>query len=180
MTDAPTQQQAEGAVEHPNSSLTVDLIMDHYRVCGELRTGIPRRLVDALNSADEPFVVIHDGRLDDPLISDDEPRSFKLIQVHLDTLLFGIPRSSGQVQPDPFEIIEKMPVQATIAMRGYEITGNVFLMPGMDPSASQILGSKHFIPMTDACVKSATNPDCVWREDVIVVNVARALLFAPH
>jgi hypothetical protein len=73
-----------------------------------------------------------------------------------------------------------MPVQATIAMRGYEITGNVFLMPGMDPSASQILGSKHFIPMTDACVKSATNPDCVWREDVIVVNVARALLFAPH
>lgn len=174
-------QPSTGTPVATGSALTVDLVMDHYRVCGELRgSGVPRRLVDVLNSTDEPFVVIHDGELDDPLINDDEPRQFKFVQVHLDTMLFGVPRSASQVQPDPFEIIEKLPVMATLAMRGYEIEGNVFLMPGLDPSSSQLLGSNHFIPMTDVCVKSASNPDCVWREEVIVVNLARALLFAPH
>lgn len=173
--------QTEGTSERRGSALTVDLIMDHYRVCGDIWTpNAPRRLVDVLNSADQPFIVVHDGQLDDPLVKDDEPRPFPFIQVQLDTLLFGVPRSASQVQPDPFEIIEKVPVMATIAMRGYEITGNVFLMPGVDPSNSQLLGSHHFIPMTDACVKCAMNPECIWREQVIVVNLARALLFAPH
>jgi hypothetical protein len=182
MSDQATfQEQAPAAGGPLHAILNVDLIMDHYRVTGELRSlGVARRLVDILNSADMPFIVVHNGALDDPLIDDDEPRRFELIQVHLDTMLFGIPREGTKVTPDPFEIIEKIPVPVTIALRGYEITGNVYFTPGLDPNNSHLLGSKHFIPVTNARVASAARPDCAWNEEVVVVNMGRALLFAPR
>ncbi|HUF54197.1 MAG TPA: hypothetical protein VMR52_10550 [Dehalococcoidia bacterium] len=181
MSDQVTVQDTASSADRAQAVLNVELMMDHYRVGGELRSpGVPRRLVDILNSADLPFIVVHDAALDDPLIDDDEPRRFNLVQVHLDTLLFGIPRAGTQVQPDPFEIIEKNPVRTTIAMRGFQIVGNVYFTQGLDPTSSQLLGSKYFVPVTDACVTSAVRPDCVWQEQVVVVNMARALLFAPH
>jgi hypothetical protein len=161
--------------------MDVELVMDSYRITGSLQSlGVPRRLVDVLNSVDGAFVIVNDGKLDDPLRPGDEPREFELVQVHMNTLLFAIPRSASQVHPDPFEIIQKVPVEATVALPGFEIVGSVFLLPQIDPAASQLLGSRHFVPMTDATVTSAMNPACTWHEPVIVVNLARALLFAPR
>lgn len=181
MTDSLTAEQTTNelpALQH--SAMDVEVIMDSYRVSGELQSvGVPRRLVDVLNAVDGNFIIIHGGDLDDPLV-EDELRHFDLIQVHMNTLLFGIPRSASQVHPDPFEIIQKVPVPTTIAVPGFEITGNVFLMPQIDPAGSQLLGSHHFVPVTDATVISATNRACVWHEPVVVVNLARALIFAPH
>lgn len=182
MTDSITLEGANPAETGPRySTMDVELVMDSYRVSGELKSpGVPRRLVDVLNAVDGAFVIVNNGELDDPLCEDDEARKFDLIQVHLDTLLFGVPRSTSQVHPDPFEIIHKVPVPSTIALPGFEVTGNVFLLPELDPAGSQMLGSRHFVPMTDTTVTSATNKACVWREPVIVVNLARALLFAPR
>ncbi|MEX1194332.1 MAG: hypothetical protein WD904_00820 [Dehalococcoidia bacterium] len=181
MTDSVTAEQAPNelpALQH--STMDVELIMDSYRVSGELQSvGVPRRLVDFLNSVDGNFIIIHGGDLDDPLV-EDEPRHFEQIQVHMNTLLLAIPRSASQVHPDAFEIIQKVPVPTTIAVPGFEITGNVFLMPQIDPAGSQLLGSRHFVPVTDATVASATNHECVWHEPAVVVNLARALVFAPR
>lgn len=182
MTDSVTLEGTILSESGPGyAAIDVELVMDSYRVKGELQSiGAPRRLVDVLNSVDGAFVIVHGGQLDDPLHEDDEPRKFELVQVHLNTLLFAVPRSASQVHPDPFEIIQKVPVAATIALPGFEISGNVFLLPQIDPAGSQLLGSRHFVPMTDVTVTSATNRACVWREPVIVVNLARALLFAPR
>jgi hypothetical protein len=165
----------------PFSAVAVELVMDSYRVIGELRgPGGPRRLVDILNAVDSSFILVYDGQVDDPLAEDDEPREFEIVQLHLNTLLFAIPRGSLASLGNPLEAVRKSPVAATIALPGFEVTGNIFLLPDADPKNTALMGSRHFIPMTDATVTSAFNRNQVWREDIVVINLARAVLFAPR
>ena len=164
----------------PFVEMTVELVIDSYRVTGELRSaGSPRRLVDILNAVEKPFVVVHSGELDDPIIEDDEPRRFDLVQVHLETILFAVPRSDSHVHPDPYEIIEKVPVPSTVTVPGYELSGNVFLLPEMDPAGSHLLGGHHFVPMTDVNVRATGSTEPSWCEPIVVLNLARTRLFAP-
>jgi hypothetical protein len=160
--------------------MTAELVIDSYRVTGELHSpGRPRRLVDILNAVEKPFVVVHDGELEDPLIEDDEPRRFETVQVHLETILLAIPRSDSHVHPDPYEIIEKVPVPSTVTVPGYELAGNVFLLPDMDPAGSHLIGGKHFIPMTDVTIRANGGGESSWCEPIVVVNLARTRVFAP-
>jgi hypothetical protein len=162
-------------------SSQVELVLDTYRVSGNLAyLGGPRRLVDILNNAGEPFVLMRDACVDDPLRSDDTPREFDVVQVHLNTVLFAIPHGASIQAKDPLETVRKIPIAATIAMPGFEIAGNIHLLPELEPENAQILGARHYIPMTDACITSAFTKDVIWRPEVVVVNLARAVLFAPH
>jgi len=162
------------------TGVAVELVMDSYRIIGELRSqGGPRRLVDILNAVDASFILVHDGRLDDPLVEDDEPRAFEVVQLHLNTLLFAVPRGTLADVGNPVEAVRKVPVPATIALPGFEVTGNIHLLPEADPKRTALMGSRHFVPMTDATVIAAFNRNRVWREPIVVVNLARAVLFAP-
>lgn len=159
----------------------VELVLDTYRVSGELAyLGGPRRLFDILNNADEPFVLMREACVDVPLRSDDTPRQFDVVQVHLNTVLFAIPQGGTIQAKDPLETVRKVPTAATIAMPGFEITGNIHLLAELQPENAQILGARHYVPMTDACITSAFTKDVIWRPEVVVVNLARAVLFAPH
>jgi hypothetical protein len=163
------------------AEITVELIIDSYRVTGELQGhGGPRRLVDLLNVSDEPFVKVRDGALDDPLIEGDEPRRFDTAQVHREAILFAIPRSDSDVHPDPYDLVKKVPVPTTITVPGFEINGNVHLLPEIDPTAGHPLGGNHFIPMTDVSIRTVAGSEPAWSEPVIVVNVSRVRLFAPR
>jgi hypothetical protein len=164
----------------PYVEMTVELIIDGYRVTGELHSpGRPRRLVDILNAVERPFIVVHEGELDDPAIDHDEPRRFEIVQVHLETILFAIPRSDSHVHPDPYEIIEKVPVPSTVTVPGYELSGNIFLLPEMDPAGSHLLGGHHFVPMTDVCIRPTGASTAGGSEPIVVLNLARTRLFAP-
>jgi hypothetical protein len=134
-----------------------------------------------LNVSEEPFVALRDGALDDPLIEGDEPRRFDTVQVHREAILFAIPRSDSDVHPDPYDLVEKVPVPATITVPGFEITGNVYLLPEIDPAAGHPLSGNHFIPMTDVSVRTVARTEPAWFEPVVVVvNVSRVRLFAPR
>ena len=162
-------------------SSQVELVLDTYRVLGQLSyTGGPRRLVDILNNVGEAFVLIRDASVDDPLRSDDEPRHFDVVQVHLNTVLFALPHGAAIQARDPLETVRKTPVESTIALPGFEITGNIHLLPELAPENAQILGARHYIPITDATIVSAVTHQVIWRPEVVVVNLARAVLFAPH
>ncbi len=161
--------------------MAVELIIDSYRVTGELLGhGGPHRLVDLLNVSDEPFITVHEGALDDPLIDGDEPRRFHTAQVHREAILFAIPRSAVEAHPDPYDLVEKVPVPATITVPGFEITGNVYLLPEIDPADGHALSGKHFIPMTDVSIRAVARTEPGWLEPVIVVNGSRVRLFAPR
>lgn len=160
--------------------ITLELVIDSYRVTGELRyRGAPRRLVDILNLSDNPVVALSEGALDNLLIEGDEPRRFDAVQVHRAAILFAIPRTDSDVHPDPYDIVEKVPVAATITVPGFEITGNVHLLPEIDPAHSNLLGGHHFIPMTEVSVRAVTKSEATWSEPVVIVNLPRVQLFAP-
>jgi hypothetical protein len=42
------------------------------------------------------------------------------------------------------------------------------------------VGSRQFIPVTDAVIVCAYAPDAVWREPVIAVNMGQAIIYAPN
>lgn len=160
--------------------MTVELVIDSYLVTGDLRSaGAPRRLVDVLNLSDEPFVAVRDGALEDPLVEGDEPRRFDTMQVHREGILFAIPRSDVDVHPDPFDIVRKVPVPATVTLPGFEITGNIHFLPEVDPAAAPLIGGHSFIPMTDVTI-SAVGRKAVWSEPVVVINLSRVRMFAPR
>ncbi len=159
----------------------MEFIIDSYRVTGELWSpGAPRRLVDVLNLSDDPFVAVRDGALDDPLLEGDEPRRFEAMQVHREAILFAIARSDVEVHTDPFDIVKKVPVPASATVPGFEITGDVYLLPEVDPATAKIVGSHQFIPMTEVAIRAAGRSESTWSEPVIVVNLSRVRMFAPR
>jgi len=72
-----------------------------------------------------------------------------------------------------------VPVPATIVIPGFDITGNIFLLPEADPAQAPVLSSRHFVPITDATITAAHGRDHSWHEPIVVVNLGRTLLYAP-
>ena len=152
--------------------------MDTYRVTGWLVfAGGARRLVDILNSVDVNYFVVKDGQIDDPWTEADTPQRFIAIQVHLDNILIAIPRGAGVQQSDQFEAVQKVPHPSVIAMPNYEVSGSVHLVPEISPETAQML-ARHFTPVADTQITAAPNKSVRWQEPLVVVNPARAVLFA--
>ena len=168
-------------MQDQHQSANVELVLDTFRVSGQLvYTGGPRRLVDILNNIDHAFILLREAEVDDPLRDDDAPRPFDLVQVQLNTVLFAVPHGVAIQTKDPLETVRKVPVSCTIALPGFEVTGTIHMLPDLAPESAQILGARHFIPVTNASIVSAFDHDTIWRPEVVVVNLARAVLFAPH
>jgi len=77
------------------------------------------------------------------------------------------------------EAVHKVPVPACIALPGYDVTGNIYLVPDADPATVPVLGSKHFVPMTDVVITPVHGAQPS-RERLVIVNLARALAYAPN
>jgi len=164
------------------SLVVAELFLDSHRVVGELQhPEALRRLVDVLNAIDGTFIVVHNGELDDPHRPKEAARRLPVIHVHRNAILFAIPKAGlGPTRPPrSFEVVEKMPVWATIVLPGYEITGNVYLAPDVDPIRAPLLVNNRFVPLTDATVVAVQNGGRTRDEPLVVVNLARALLWVP-
>lgn len=162
-------------------SVAVEIMMDSGRVAGELHpTGVPRRLVDLLNSVDAGFVVIYNGKLDDPFSTSELPREFDVAHVGRDAILFAAPRGESVTRGSSFDAVKKFPVQTIVVVPGFEVRGNMFFLPDADPPSMPMLTSHHFIPLTDVTVVATAGRMAPWQEPVLVVNLGRALLYAPR
>lgn len=159
------------------TDVPVEIIMDSYRVNGELfAPGVPRRLVDILNSSDLSYFTMRSGTLDDPFNPETEARSFDLIQLDKSGILFAIPR--GEVhKPDPFEVVRKKRLESTFVVPGYEIRGELHLMPDADVTLVPIISDHHFVPLTDATVVAAEGRAQTWHEPLLIINMTRARFF---
>jgi len=160
-----------------STGVRVEIVMDSYRVNGEIHApGIPRRLVDILNSSDLAYFTMHSGTLDDPFDGDGERQDFDLIQLDRAGILFAVP--CGEVhKPDPFEVVRKKRVLSTLVVPGYKITGDLHLMPDADPTLVTIISDHHFVPLTDATVLADKGRAQAWQEPLLIINMTRALFF---
>lgn len=77
------------------------------------------------------------------------------------------------------EAVAKAPFAATIVLPGYDVSGNVYLLPDADPGKAPMLANRHFIPVTDATITTAGSSSS-WSERIMVVNLARSLFYTPR
>ena len=159
-------------------ALKVEFVMDSHTVFGELRhSGPPRRLVDSLNYIDTGYATVYDGLVDNG--NPGGARHFEVAQVKRDAIIIAIPRVLTTGAGSASEAVRKAPVPATIVLPGYEVSGNIYLLPEADAAMTPILSSRHFVPLTDAVITpSATG--MMTEEPLVIVNLARALFYAPN
>jgi hypothetical protein len=167
-------------MQEQSGSRAVEIIVDNYRVSGDLAvTGPPRRLVDIFNALDD-IASVRDATLDYPLFENAEILESPIAHIHMNTILFAIPYGEDVRYQEPFDKVAKRAIPCTVVVPGFEITGNIWMVAEIDPNESHILSTLHFVPLTDVRVLSLINPNKVWESDVVVVNLTRAVVYAPN
>jgi hypothetical protein len=152
----------------------VELILDSDRIIAEIQhPGAPRRLVDYLNAVDGARIILHNAAVSGGASSSGAA------QVHRDGILIAIPRGNTVFNARTLEVVPKKPVPAVVLLPGYQVSGNVHLLPDVDPANTPLIGNRHFIAMTDVSITPAAAADDGRQEPLVVVNLARTLFFAP-
>jgi hypothetical protein len=184
LTDAASQQAPDflrrDATEDAHEPARAELLLETHRVTGSIEhSSSARRLVDILNAIDGPIAVVRDAAAESLANPSDGPHHFKLLHVKRQAILLAVPQSDGSPPPDSVEAVEKQPAAATLILPSLEITGHVHLPPEADPGAVRLLGRRDFLPVTEAEVTETAFGFHRWRRPLVVVNLARALLYAP-
>lgn len=158
--------------------MKVEFVIDSHRVTGEMRYGgPPRRLVDLLNAIDGGYTTIFSGSMGGAQKSDEQMKHFDIAQVRRDAILYAIPLTDTP-RGGYGEIVPKVPVETSLALPGYLLRGNCYHVPNVDPTTIAMLSGKSFIPVTDVVIQPAAKGKAA-REQIIVVNLARVLVYAP-
>ncbi len=173
--DSPHQDAAQ-ELDH---LVRAELWLETHRVTGIIdQSGRPRRLVDTLNAIDGPIAILRDATLVSQANPAEGERRFHLLHLKREAILLAIPLTNLPRSPGA-EVMAKKSVSATLMLPGLEVTGRVYLPPEVDPAAVRMLGKDSFLPVTDAQVTQTTHAGESRREPLVVVNLGRALLYAP-
>ncbi len=161
-------------------SIAVDLILEGHHVKGDLLfRGVPRRLVDILNALDSPFVSVRDAELFRAFSGNAAVQTSDIMHIHAGAILLAVPRSDITPQARILESVARVAAPATVVLPGFEVSGNIHVPPEVNPAAAYILATKQFIPLTSARIIPTQNASPERSEPIVLVNLARALLFAP-
>lgn len=161
-----------------------EFVLREQRIVGEIAYHGPnRRVIDLLNVTERAYMSLKNVVVDDLRRSADgedarEPRRFKIMSLRRQSVLYAIPpwlrppRSAG-------EVLQKIPVPATLIIPGYEITGKAYVPPGADVTIAPYVEHRPFVALTDATIVSLSDRDEVRVEPVVVANLGQASLYAP-
>ena len=183
---------AEGAVERPpeflrrdapqeqGDAVLAELLLETHRVSGIVdQAGAQRRLVDLLNAADGPVLTVRDATVESLADPNEQPRRCQVLQVRRQSVLLAVPPSAAAPPDRGPEAVEKRPTTATLLLPGMEVTGQIYLPPGADPGSVPLLSRHDFLPVTDAVVTQPAFAIARWEQPLVVVNLDRAILYAP-
>jgi hypothetical protein len=186
MSEIETAAAPEPAVDAPPlfeapalQVVPVEFITDSHRINAEIRhPGAPRRLVDYLNAVDGPRINIHNCRIGRETGPEAAGR-YPLAQIFRNAILIAIPRGNTHFTARSLDLVPKRPVPATLVVPGYDVSGNIYMVPQIDPQDTPLIGNHHFLPMTEVTVTPADPRYPAWQEELLIVNMARTLLYAP-
>ena len=132
-----------------------------------------------MNAADGPVLTVRDASIESLADPNEPPRSSQAIQVRRQSVLLALPLSAAAPPDRGPEVVEKRPATATLLLAGMEVTGQIYLPPGADPGSVPILGRHDFLPVTGATVTQIALSIVRWEKPLVVVNLDRAILYAP-
>jgi hypothetical protein len=167
----------EGGAERTGT--IAELVLERQRVVGEIAyQGPNRRVIDLLNGGERAYMSMRNAVVDDLVTGRGEPRRYKILTVRRQAVLFAVPpwlrpaRAAG-------EVLQKVPLPATILLPGYEISGKVYLPQGADLEVAPYMEHRPFVAMTDATIVSMSEREEVRVEPVVVANLGCAYFYAP-
>jgi hypothetical protein len=157
----------------------VEFVIDSHRINAEIRhPGAPRRLVDYLNAVDGPRINLYNcavGQTDD----EGAVGRFDDAQLFRNAIIIAMPRGNTTFTATSLEVVHKRPVPAVLVVPGYDVKGNLYMVPEIDPRNTPLIGGHQFVPMTEVTITPAGAPARAWPEPLAIVNMARTLLYVP-
>jgi hypothetical protein len=167
------------AMDQTNFSRVV-LLLETHRLTGRLdRADGSRRLVDILNTMDASTVILRDVSVEKLAEPEVAPLTFDIAHVKCSAILLAIPDPETSPPSGGREAVQKSASRATLLLPGVEVSGNVYFAPEVNPQSVPVLGRRDFLPVTDAEIAQVAFVFRRWREPLAVVNLARALVYAP-
>lgn len=163
-----------GGVEERRIAIT--LYTDAYRIEGTLPTR-QRRLTDALNLAEDGFLVLSEVTFT-RLGSEDDRHSAPFAQVNLASVLFGL--SDWPVEAVPELRTPKVAGTARISLPPFDVVGRIHLFPERSPREAllELLGK--FLPVTDVTFWADRAGVPRTSVDMVAINHARAQILSPY
>ena len=157
----------------------VELFLESHHVIGDLaESGKPRRLVDMLGR-DGPSLVLRDVSVESLIDLGEEPQRFPLLHVQRSDVLLVVPVTDTPRSQGELEQVEKRPAAAVLTLPGLMVTGHVYVPRGADPAAVPLIGKTDFLPVTHAEVTQVAAGLYRWPQPLVVINLARLVLYAP-
>jgi hypothetical protein len=157
-------------------AVAMTMYTDAYVIRGTLMTR-QRRISDALNQADEEFLVLADVELE-AIGPRTERHSAPYAQVNLGSVLFAI--ATDSVTPVPELRTPKSIEHTLVSIPPFSVTGQLHLMAGHEVrDALHELGGR-FIPVTDATFWSDSLGVARATAPMVAVNRSRAQILSPY
>jgi hypothetical protein len=160
----------------PESSVVLTLHTDSYVVRGAVRTR-QRRLIDVLNRAEDPFLVLENALLEEYGAHGDTIRA-EFAQVNLATVLFAV--TDEAVATSPELRTPKTRQEALVTLPTFKLTGTIHLLPERDLRLALHELTGHFIPLTEATYWSDAIGEARATAAMVAFNHDRAQILAPH
>ena len=153
------------------------LYTDTFVIHGSLQTRA-RRLTDALNSADEPFLVMEDVAFEAHEAEATVDRA-GYAQINLATVLFAH-EPGGAVEALPELRTVKVTERALVSLPPFRIVGNIHVLPerSLRDALRELIG--RFVPVTDATYWSDELGIPRTTVPMLAFNHERSQILAPY
>jgi hypothetical protein len=176
-------QETLTMVESARTLFQAELITEGFRMVGRLDLPPAQpRLVDFLNFRDEPFIVLHNVEARKLEAEPGKVFNWPMVQIRREAILLAVPceqRLPAAEPQRPLEYVAKEPHRVSFLLPDFTVAGDLHLAREADIGAASPMRGSGFVPLTDAEATYLPDPALVWKEPVIVVNVAKAEVFSP-
>ena len=173
----PTERASLGRV------LRLEVVTDGHRIVGVTQRPTIARLVDLLNSTQEPALALADVEVAPLEAQGEAPHCWPQAYIYKQAIAFVIPleeeRDAVATSRRPLEYVEKRPWPVSVLLPRFMVTGYIHLLPAADPANASLFRNSGFVPLTSATAVFLPDPATTWKAPILIVNTARAEAYCP-
>ena len=159
-------------------SFEVQLFTTDYVIRGTVENA-GERLTDVLNLKSEQGLVLNDAQAASlHTLGKTPPLRMAKTRVEKNAITMAIPIQRDLTHKSIFRKANRIAFEVVVLMPQFQIQGVIHLTERMDPRKGFTLRPEDFIPLTEATLTFAPNPQMVMRAETVVFNKNQMLMIA--